>query len=74
MIGIVFPIIVTAGTALFLRKSKLGTAMRALANDREITSMLGVPVRASRRSPGLGPASSAASPACCSPSWSASTS
>ena len=40
-----FPIIVTAGTALFLRKSKLGTAMRALANDREITSMLGVPVR-----------------------------
>ncbi len=45
MIGIVFPIIVTAGTALFLRKSKLGTAMRALANDREITSMLGVPVR-----------------------------
>ena len=45
LIGIVFPIIVTAGTALFLRKSKLGTAMRALANDREITSMLGVPVR-----------------------------
>ena len=45
MIGIAFPIIVTAGTALFLRKSKLGTAMRALANDREITSMLGVPVR-----------------------------
>ena len=45
LIGIVFPIIVTAGTPLFLRKSKLGTAMRALANDREITSMLGVPVR-----------------------------
>ena len=40
-----FPIVVTAGTALFLRVTKVGTAMRALANDREITSMLGVPVR-----------------------------
>ena len=45
IIGMVFPIIVTAGTAVFLRKSKMGTAMRALANDREITAMLGVPVR-----------------------------
>ena len=35
----------TAGTALFLRVTKVGTAMRALANDREITAMLGVPVR-----------------------------
>ena len=31
--------------ALFLRVTKLGTAMRAMANDREITAMLGVPVR-----------------------------
>jgi branched-chain amino acid transport system permease protein len=30
---------------VFLRVTKVGTAMRALANDREITSMLGVPVR-----------------------------
>ena len=29
----------------FLRYSKLGTAMRAMANDREITATLGVPVR-----------------------------
>jgi branched-chain amino acid transport system permease protein len=29
----------------FLRYTKLGTAMRALANDREITATLGVPVR-----------------------------
>jgi branched-chain amino acid transport system permease protein len=29
----------------FLRLTKLGTAMRAVANDREITAMLGVPVR-----------------------------
>jgi branched-chain amino acid transport system permease protein len=38
-------IVVTAGTAVFLRVTKLGTAMRSLANDREITAMLGVPVR-----------------------------
>ncbi|MGD9704106.1 MAG: branched-chain amino acid ABC transporter permease [Acidimicrobiia bacterium] len=45
IIGVVFPIIVTAGTAVFLRVTRVGTAMRALANDREITAMLGVPVR-----------------------------
>jgi branched-chain amino acid transport system permease protein len=45
IIGVVFPIAVTAGTAYFLRASKIGTAMRALANDREITATLGVPVR-----------------------------
>jgi branched-chain amino acid transport system permease protein len=45
VIGVVFPIVVTAGTALYLRVTKVGTAMRALANDREITAMLGVPVR-----------------------------
>src|SRR5204862_7411861 len=35
----------TAAVSLFLRVTKLGTAMRALANDREITATLGVPVR-----------------------------
>ena len=35
----------TGGTAVFLQGTKLGTAMRSLANDREITAMLGVPVR-----------------------------
>ena len=45
ILGLAFPIIVTAGTALFLRATKLGTAMRSLANDREVTAMLGVPVR-----------------------------
>lgn len=45
IIGIVFPIIVTAATAIYLRVTKVGTAMRALANDREVTAMLGVPVR-----------------------------
>ena len=33
------------GTAAFLRFTKLGTAMRAMANDRVITGTLGVPVR-----------------------------
>ena len=33
------------GTGAFLRYTKLGTAMRAMANDREITATLGVPVR-----------------------------
>lgn len=45
IIGVVFPIVVTVVTAIFLRVTKVGTAMRALANDREITAMLGVPVR-----------------------------
>jgi branched-chain amino acid transport system permease protein len=35
----------TAGVSAFLRLTKLGTAMRALANDREISATLGVPVR-----------------------------
>jgi branched-chain amino acid transport system permease protein len=45
IIGVVFPILVTIGTAIYLRLTKQGTAMRALANDREISAMLGVPVR-----------------------------
>ena len=36
---------ITAAVSIFLRATKLGTAMRALANDREITATLGVPVR-----------------------------
>src|SRR4029077_17175465 len=37
--------VLTVGTGAFLRFTKLGTAMRAMANDREITATLGVPVR-----------------------------
>src|SRR6202051_3557650 len=36
---------ITGGRAAVPRFSKLGTAMRAMANDREITATLGVPVR-----------------------------
>jgi branched-chain amino acid transport system permease protein len=38
-------IAITVVTGAFLRYTKLGTAMRAMANDREITATLGVPVR-----------------------------
>jgi branched-chain amino acid transport system permease protein len=38
-------VVLALGTAAFLRFTKLGTAMRAMANDREITATLGVPVR-----------------------------
>jgi branched-chain amino acid transport system permease protein len=45
VIALGFGIVVTVVTGLFLRFTNLGTAMRALANDREITATLGVPVR-----------------------------
>src|SRR5690242_21112649 len=45
VIALAAGITLTAATAAFLRFSKLGTAMRAMANDREITATLGVPVR-----------------------------
>jgi branched-chain amino acid transport system permease protein len=45
IIGVLFPIVVTIGATIYLRVTKVGTAMRALANDREISALLGVPVR-----------------------------
>src|SRR6476659_5129687 len=42
-LGLAF--VITAAATVFLRVTKLGTAMRAMANDREITATLGVPVR-----------------------------
>jgi branched-chain amino acid transport system permease protein len=45
LISLLLGIVITFGTAAFLRATKLGTAMRAMANDREITATLGVPVR-----------------------------
>jgi len=44
VIGLVIGIVIAIATTLFLRYTKLGTAMRAMASDREITAMLGVPV------------------------------
>jgi branched-chain amino acid transport system permease protein len=43
--ALILGIVVTVSTAVFLRVTRLGTAMRALADDREITAALGVPVR-----------------------------
>ena len=38
-------VVITAGTAAFVRYTKLGIAMRAKADDREISATPGVPVR-----------------------------
>jgi branched-chain amino acid transport system permease protein len=45
VLALVLGLVVTIVAAAFLRFTKLGTAMRAMANDREITASLGVPVR-----------------------------
>jgi branched-chain amino acid transport system permease protein len=45
VIALAVGIAITVFTTAFLRYSRLGTAMRAMANDREITATLGVPVR-----------------------------
>jgi branched-chain amino acid transport system permease protein len=45
VLGLLFGVAITVVTVVFLKFTKLGTAMRGLANDREITATLGVPVR-----------------------------
>jgi len=45
VIALAAGVVLTVVTAAFLRFTQLGTAMRAMANDREITATLGVPVR-----------------------------
>jgi branched-chain amino acid transport system permease protein len=45
IIGVLFALVVAGGTSLLLRVTKVGTAMRALADDRDIAATLGVPVR-----------------------------
>lgn len=37
--------VIVVGTSIYLRRSSTGTAMRALASDRELASMLGIRVR-----------------------------
>ena len=37
--------VIVIGTSMYLRRSPTGTAMRALASDRELASMLGIRVR-----------------------------
>ena len=45
VISLALGLVITVVTAAFLRFTKLGTAMRAIANDRDISASLGVPVR-----------------------------
>ncbi|MGZ4339947.1 MAG: branched-chain amino acid ABC transporter permease [Gaiellaceae bacterium] len=45
IIALLLALAITAGVSIFLRVTTLGAAMRALANDREASAMLGVPVR-----------------------------
>ncbi|MFZ1880725.1 MAG: branched-chain amino acid ABC transporter permease [Gaiellaceae bacterium] len=45
IISICLALLITVAVTIFLRVTSLGTAMRALANDREASAMLGVPVR-----------------------------
>ena len=45
VIALAFGVAVAASTMAFLRWTRTGTAMRALANDRDVAAMLGVPVR-----------------------------
>ena len=45
VMSLLLALFLTFGTTAYLRYTKLGTAMRSLANDREITATLGVPVR-----------------------------
>ncbi len=45
VLALLLAVLITAGTALYLRRSTTGTSMRALADDRELSSMLGVRVR-----------------------------
>jgi branched-chain amino acid transport system permease protein len=44
-VGMLFPIAVAVITVLFLNGTKVGTGMRALADNRENAALLGVPVR-----------------------------
>jgi len=45
IMALLLALVLAVGTAAYLRWTKLGTAMRALANDRDIAATLGVPVR-----------------------------
>lgn len=45
MIALGFAILVVVVVSVFLKTTATGTAMRAIANDRDVSSLLGVPVR-----------------------------
>ena len=43
--AVAFGVLMTLGVAVFLNVSSTGTAMRAVANDRDVAALLGVPVK-----------------------------
>jgi len=54
ILALAFAVVLVVGTTAFLRFTRLGTAYRAIADDREITATLGVPVRRVEASAWLG--------------------
>jgi branched-chain amino acid transport system permease protein len=44
-IGMLFPIAIAVITVVFLNRTKVGTGMRALADNRDNAALLGIPVR-----------------------------
>jgi branched-chain amino acid transport system permease protein len=54
ILALAFALVLTVVTTVFLRYTRLGTAYRAIADDREITATLGVPVRRVEASAWLG--------------------
>jgi branched-chain amino acid transport system permease protein len=45
ILALVFGVVVTLLVTLFLNRTPLGNAMRAVANDRDVAALIGVPVR-----------------------------
>ncbi|MCC6438462.1 MAG: branched-chain amino acid ABC transporter permease [Acidimicrobiales bacterium] len=45
ILALAFALVVVVGVNLFLQRTSIGTAMRAIANNRETSALLGVPVR-----------------------------
>ena len=45
VLALVFAVVIVVGVSLFLDKTPTGTAMRAVANNRDTAALLGVPVR-----------------------------
>ena len=45
VLALVFALTVVVGVTIFLQTTATGTAMRAIANNRDVSALLGVPVR-----------------------------
>ena len=45
IVALGFAVLVVVVVSVFLKKTDTGTAMRAIANDRDVSSLLGVPIR-----------------------------